>query len=113
MQIKRVIAEIDLPDKTDLNMLVEVCISLPNDNIEGLDDKLKAEIKEKIFNTTEFDKNQLSMYCNYVPLYDIDSNFFIVRKVVRQFANSTDIEIQAMVLAIISNMHELCFMNNK
>ena len=113
VQIKRVIAETDLPDKADLNMLVEVCIALLNDNIEGLDDKLKAEIKEKIFNTTEFDKNQLSMYCNCMPLYDIDSNILIVRRVVRQFANNTDIEIQAMVLAIISNMLELCITNNK
>ena len=113
MQIKRVIAETDMPDKADLNMLVEVCIALQNDNIESLDDKLKAEIKEKIFNTTDFDKNQLSIYCNCMPLYDIDINFFIVKRVIRQFANSTDIEIQAMVLAIISNMLDLCIMNNK
>ena len=113
VQIKRVIAETDMPDKADLNMLVEVCIALLNDNIESLDDKLKAEIKEKIFNTTDFDKNQLSIYCNCMPLYDIDINFFIVKRVIRQFANSTDIEIQAMVLAIISNMLDLCIMNNK
>lgn len=53
------------------------------------------------------------MYCNCMPLYDIDSNILIVRRVVRQFVNNTDIEIQAMVLAIISNMLELCITNNK
>lgn len=40
VQIKLVIAKTDLPDKADLNMLVEVFIALLNDNIEGLDDKL-------------------------------------------------------------------------
>lgn len=41
-------------------------------------------------------------------LYDIDSNVLLTHKIVKQLQNSTDIDIQNIILAIITNLMALC-----
>jgi hypothetical protein len=40
--------------------------------------------------------------------YDFDSNLMITKKIIKQFQNGSNIEIQYLLLAILFNMTTMC-----
>lgn len=112
-QLKRVIELEKLPHQNNLFTLAKSLSALAKSNIEKLDDETKAIIKREIFSLRGFDKQSLAIYCAFMQLYNIDDNLLIARKIVSQFQNSTDVEIQKRILGIIGNLLFLCIENKR
>lgn len=108
LRLKHLITENDIFANNDLIITIDAYIALLNDDVDSLDKKTKEAIKEKIFNTTKFDRSKLAMYCSFMPFYDIDSNLLLCQRIMQQYQNSADTKIQSIILAIIANLLSLC-----
>ena len=73
------------------------------DNQEA-NEVLRQKIKDKIFNIDVFDKKRLMLYCNFMDFYDLESNRYLSRQIVEKYRQTTDVDIQVALLAIIDNL---------
>lgn len=103
-QIRDVVAESKLPNKNDKLLLIDAYIALISNNLNELDKNTLSKMKEKVFSITNFDIDGLSLYCNFMSFYDLDSNLFISKRAVKQNCGSSNIKIQKTVLSIIVNI---------
>lgn len=112
--IKNVIANSEIADKEDQLLFINAIIALVgNHNVENLDEKDRIELKEKIFNISDFDENKLALYCNFMTLYDLDNNLLISRRVITQFRYSGNSNVQETILAIVINILFMCIEENR
>lgn len=112
--IKNVIANSEIADKEDQLLFINAVIALVgNHNVENLDEKDKIELKEKIFNISDFDESKLALYCNFMTLYDLDNNLLISRRVITQFRYSGNSNVQETILAIVINILFMCIEENR
>ncbi|BDR61257.1 helix-turn-helix domain-containing protein [Lactobacillus xylocopicola] len=111
--IKTLLEQGRLPNKDNLLTLVKGYIALVNNNIDDLDEKTKSAIRNRIFNISDFDQQTLATYCNFMRLYDLDSNFLIARKAIKKFSASNSLDVQIRVLGIITNLLFLCIENKR
>ena len=81
--------------------------------LENLDEKDQIELKEKIFNISDFDESKLALYCNFMTLYDLDNNLLISRRVITQFRYSGNSNVQETILAIVINILFMCIEENR
>ena len=112
--IKNVIANSEIADKEDQLLFINAVIALVgNHNVENLDEKDKIELKEKIFNISDFDESKLALYCNFMTLYDLNNNLLISRRVITQFRYSGNSNVQETILAIVINILFMCIEENR
>ena len=112
--IKNVIANSEIADKEDQLLFINAIIALVgNHNVENLDEKDQIELKEKIFNISDFDESKLALYCNFMTLYDLDNNLLISRRVITQFRYSGNSNVQETILAIVINILFMCIEENR
>ena len=112
--IKNVIANSEIADKEDQLLFINAVIALVgNHNVENLDEKDQIELKEKIFNISDFDESKLALYCNFMTLYDLDNNLLISRRVITQFRYSGNSNVQETILAIVINILFMCIEENR
>ena len=112
--IKNVIANSEIADKEDQLLFINAVIALVgNHNVENLDEKDQIELKEKIFNISDFDESKLALYCNFMTLYDLDNNLLISRRVITQFRYSGNSNVQETILAIVINILFMCNEENR
>lgn len=107
-RLKQVIEQGNLPNKNNLLLIITGVIALATNNSKNLDQETISIIKNRIFSVHSFDKYSLRIYCSSMRLYDIDSNILLTHKILKQLQNSTDVDIQNSILAIITNLMVLC-----
>lgn len=112
-QIRKIVANSDLPDKDDNLLFIDAYIAMLGNDFESLDKDMINRMKEKVFSISNFDGDSLSMYCNFMAFYDLDSNLIISKKVIEQFIDSNEIRIQRIVLSIIDNMLTICIQDKR
>ncbi|MGL5900315.1 MAG: Rgg/GadR/MutR family transcriptional regulator [Lactobacillaceae bacterium] len=112
-QIRDIVAESKLPTKNDKLLLIDAYIALIGNNLNELDKNTLSKMKEKVFSITNFDIDGLSLYCNFMSFYDLDSNLFISKRAVKQNSGSSNIKIQKTVLSIIVNIAVLSIQSKR
>lgn len=48
--------------------------------------------------------NKLTLFCNFMEFYDLDSNFFITKQAINKFIDTKEVDIQEVLLSIIGNL---------
>ena len=112
-QIRNFVAESDFPNKEDKLDIIDIFIAIINKNLSSIDSGVIDRLKERTFDVSHFNSDNLRLYCNLMSFYDLDSNLLISKRVIRQFIGSSSIDIQKLVLSIIINMMILCIRNKK
>lgn len=91
-------------DKQEELLLVKAWLELMKKNSTEPDINLRNKIKEKIFDIPNFNYNKISLFCNFMKFYDLNSNKVISKKIIEQNINSNNVKIQTAILAIIVNI---------
>ena len=112
-QIRDVVAESKLPNKSDELLLIDAYIAVISKDLTMLGKKVIDEMKEKVFNISHFDEEGLISYCNFMSFYDFNSNLLLSKKIIKQFIGSNSVKIQGKILAIIINMLIFCIRNKR
>lgn len=107
-QVRQTISSSDLPDKDEQLAFITGYIALLDDDFTGLDEQTKAQIKNRLFNISDFDRDNLYLYCNFMSFYDLDSNLMLSKRLINHFKNDSDIAVQKAILSIISNLLMFC-----
>ena len=71
---------------------------------EKPDTKLRNTIKEKIFNIPNFTKVKVTLFCNFIQFYDLETDKMIAKKIINQYINTNNTKMQVALLAIIDNI---------
>lgn len=93
----------NFPDKEEQLLIIEGWMETIKDDQEA-NEALRQKIKDKIFNIAAFDKKRLMLYCNFMDFYDLESNRYLSRQIVEKYRQTTDVDIQVALLAIIDNL---------
>lgn len=112
-QIRDVVAESKLPNKSDELLLIDAYIAVISKDLTMLGKKVIDDMKEKVFNISHFDEEGLISYCNFMSFYDFNSNLLLSKKIIKQFIGSSSPKIQEKILAIIINMLIFCIRNKR
>lgn len=65
--------------KEEVLLIIDGFIELEKDDPETFDEKLRTKLKEKIFMMPEYNTYRLSLYANFINLYNFDGNLQIIR----------------------------------
>ena len=112
-QIRDVVAESKLPNKSDELLLIDAYIAVISKDLTMLGKEAINKIKEKVFNISNFDEDGLILYCNFMSFYDLNSNLLLSKKIIKQCIGSSSVKIQGKILAIIINMLIFCIRNKR
>lgn len=106
LNIKSLIAESNMSDKDkrEQKLIVDGWIESIKTNPKSYDKNLREELKDKIFDSPNMDKNTITLYCNFMTFYDLENNKFIATKILDQHKNTHNVDIQIALLAIIGNI---------
>lgn len=106
LNIKSLIAESNMSDKDkrEQELIVDGWIESIKTNPKSYDKNLREELKDKIFDSPNMDKNTITLYCNFMTFYDLENNKFIATKILDQHKNTHNVDIQIALLAIIGNI---------
>lgn len=107
-EIRKIINESDLPDKEEQLTFIEAYIALLSNNLEDLDNDIKTKIKNKLFNISDYNENNLYLYCNFMSFYDLDSNLLLAKRLVKHFQDNSNVGVQEAILSIIVNLLIFC-----
>ncbi|RVU70512.1 MULTISPECIES: helix-turn-helix domain-containing protein [Lactobacillus] len=104
--VKMLIDECDLSDqnKEEQKLIVDGWLESMKKNPETYNIELRNNLKDKVFNSHNYDKSTITLYCNFMSFYDLNSNRSIAQRIIRQYSNSSNIDIQISLLAVIGNI---------
>lgn len=102
-QLSKEVQASSFPDKEEQLLIIEGWMETIKDDQEA-NEVLRQKIKDKIFNIDVFDKKRLMLYCNFMDFYDLESNRYLSRQIVEKYRQTTDVDIQVALLAIIDNL---------
>ena len=102
--IKHQVEHGNIPNKEELSLIISGWIECMKTDQDLPDVQVREELKEKIFNVPSIDLNKLTLFCNFMEFYDLDSNFYITKQAISKCIDSTDADIQEALLSIISNL---------
>lgn len=112
-QIRQTVIVSNLPDKDEQLAFITGYIALLDNDFRGLDKQTKAKIKNRLFNISDIDRNDLYLYCNFMSFFDIDSNLMLSKRLIRHFKDDSDVVVQKAILSIISNLLIFCITANR
>lgn len=112
-KLKHMIEESSIKNKDDYLVRIDLWIAKVDNSLDSLSETVKNNLKETIFNSSNFDRPKLALYCNFMQLYDLDSNLLISRRIIKQTLNNDDLKIQEVLLAIVGNIIGMCIENNR
>ncbi|WEV36681.1 hypothetical protein [Lactobacillus sp. ESL0677] len=107
-QIADKIISSNYPNQEEQIALINAYIALVNNDFDSLDEKSRSYLKEKFLNTKFLSKDYLTIYRNLIPLFELDQNIAIVKKILNKFLNINEIDIQASLIVILANITFLC-----
>ncbi|MGZ0155721.1 Rgg family transcriptional regulator [Lactobacillus johnsonii] len=90
--------------KEEALLIIEGFIELEKDDPETFDEKLRTKLKEKIFMMPEYNTYRLSLYANFIDLYDFDSNLQIIRQINKVLERKTIERQEEILFAIVLNV---------
>ncbi|EFQ50043.1 transcriptional activator, Rgg/GadR/MutR family domain protein [Lactobacillus iners LEAF 2062A-h1] len=100
-------------DKNEEKLLVDGWIESLKKDPKSFDMELRHKLKDKIFSHPNLDKNTITLYCNFMVFYDLDSNKIIAKKIIQQYKDSDNVDIKIAILAIISNILAIAIEKNQ
>ncbi|GFI21031.1 transcriptional regulator [Lactobacillus johnsonii] len=100
-------------EKQEQLLLIDGWIEIMKDPSEKPNLKLRDKIKDKIFSIPNFNENKVTLFCNFMYFYDLESNKIIAKKIISQYIDSSNIKMQISLLAIIVNILAFSLSNNK
>ena len=92
----------DAEDKQDIVALGESCL-YDLDKTFNISDASKEMIKEKIFSLPNWNLFKLSIYTNFISLYDINTNQLIISSVLSREISKYSKDEQSAIVAILLN----------
>ncbi|AFR22867.1 Rgg family transcriptional regulator [Lactobacillus helveticus] len=91
-------------DKTDDILIVKGWLESLKDDEEEPDIEVRNALKDRVFNIPDLNKEKLTLFCNFMDFYDLDSNLMIAKNAIIKFISSNETEIQEVLLAILANL---------
>ncbi|NLS86389.1 MAG: helix-turn-helix domain-containing protein [Ruminococcaceae bacterium] len=92
------------PDKKDDLLIVEGWIESLKEDDEEPNIEVREALKDRVFNIPNLNKEKLTLFCNFMDFYDLDSNIAIAKNAINKFIGSNETEIQEVLLAMIANL---------
>lgn len=104
--IKELVIQSNLPhkDKQEEVLLVDAWLETMKKPTEIPNQELREKVKEKIFNLPNFNESNVTLFCNFMHFYDLNSNKIIAKRIINQYINTTNIKMQVALIAIIVNI---------
>ncbi|MBP2058740.1 Rgg/GadR/MutR family transcriptional activator [Lactobacillus colini] len=110
-QLKKQSANSSLSSEEE-KLIVAGWIECMKGSEEAPDIKLREDLKNKVFNIPFLDLNKLNLFCNFMEFYDLESNFIITKQALNKYLDTTDSNIQELLLGIIGNLIYLSIKGN-
>lgn len=110
--LKKQIEAEDIPDKERLSLLISGWIECMKNDDEEPDLQLREDLKNKIFDLPSMDLNKLTLFCNFMEFYDLDTDMFITKQAISKYIDSKEMDIQETLLSIITNLLYLSIKEN-
>ena len=104
IKAKAVKLDVEADMKKDMLLIIDGVLESEKDDPETFDINLRNQLKEKIFLMPEYDTYKLSVYANFVDLYDFDSNQQIIRQIVKALEKKKVERQDEILFAIILNV---------
>ena len=92
------------PDKKDDLLIVEGWLESLKEDDEEPNIEVREALKDRVFNIPNLNKVKLTLFCNFMDFYDLDSNIAIAKNAINKFIGSNETEIQEVLLAMIANL---------
>lgn len=92
------------PDKKDDLLIVEGWLESLKEDDEEPNIEVREALKDRVFNIPNLNKEKLTLFCNFMDFYDLDSNIAIAKNAINKFIGSNETEIQEVLLAMIANL---------
>ena len=92
------------PDKKDDLLIVEGWLESLKEDDEEPNIEVREALKDRVFNIPNLNKEKLTLFCNFMDFYDLDSNIAIAKNAINKFIGSNETEIQEVLLAMIDNL---------
>ncbi|WEV43770.1 helix-turn-helix transcriptional regulator [Lactobacillus sp. ESL0684] len=108
LAVKELVKNSNLPDKDEQLLYIDAFMAMTDRDLSELSEDKQNKLRELIFNIPDFNREKLELYCNFIDLYDLDSNLVITKRVIKQFQKTTDVNIQELLLGIIVNVADNC-----
>lgn len=102
--LKKEIDKSHLPNKNELYLSISGWIECMKTNDDEPDIQVREDLKNQIFNMPSINLNKLTLFCNFMEFYDLDSNFFITKQAINKFIDTKEVDIQEVLLSIIGNL---------
>ena len=92
------------PDKKDDLLIVEGWLESLKEDDEEPNIEVREALKDRVFNIPNLNKEKLTLFCNFMDFYYLDSNIAIAKNAINKFIGSNETEIQEVLLAMIANL---------
>lgn len=105
-KIKEKAVKLDVEDdlKNEMLLIIDGFLESEKDDPKTFDFNLRNKLKEKIFLMPEYDTHKLSVYANFVDLYDFDSNGQIIKQIVKALEKKKVERQDEILFAILLNV---------
>ncbi|CCI82393.1 helix-turn-helix domain-containing protein [Lactobacillus hominis] len=101
---KAINLDIEADMKKKMLLIIDGFLESEKDDPETFDFNLRNKIKEELFLMPEYDTYKLSVYANFVDLYDFDSNRQIIKQIVKALEKKKVERQDEILFAIILNV---------
>lgn len=103
-KIKKRVDKENIPNKDELSLIISGWIECMKTSKDKPNFQIRKKLRDKIFNVPSINLNKLTLFCNFMEFYDLDSNFLITKQAINKWIDSEDADIQEALLSIISNL---------
>ncbi|KRM85171.1 hypothetical protein FC41_GL001551 [Lactobacillus hominis DSM 23910 = CRBIP 24.179] len=112
-KIKLMVAESNLSekDKEIQNLIADGFLELLNSDKPN--QKIRNEIKQKIFEMPKFNSTKFMLYCNSMRFYSLADNEAIVRKIIERYQICESIVVKKSLLSLVINILVFSIEENK
>ncbi len=112
-KVKLMITESELSekDKEIQNLIADGLLELLNP--DKSDQKIREEIKKKIFEIPKFNSTKFMLYCNSMRFYSLANNEAIVRKIIERYQVRESMLVKKSLFSLAINVLVLSIEENK
>lgn len=104
--IKKLIDQSSLAkkDKQEQILLVDGWLESMKGSDERPNNEVRRKIKEQIFNIPNLNEAKITLFCNFMRFFDLNTDKMIATQIINQYQKENDIDIQEKILAVIINI---------
>lgn len=89
------------------------CYAVLDDNLDKLTDNQITLLKEHLFSFDEWTQPKLGMYANFINLYDLNTNQYLISSILQKDLLTYSYREQVMIQTILINILSNCIEENK